>query len=73
LEFHNKFRKAHDVPAMTLNEEMSKSAAAYAAKLAQMGTLQHASKSDRNGHGENLSYGCSSSAAQTPEEAVTNW
>ena len=58
---------------MTLNAEMSKSAADYAAKLASLGVLKHATKSERDDAGENLSYGCSSSKGQTAEEAVTNW
>ena len=53
---------------------MSQQAAAYAQKLAQMGTLQHASSEERQGHGENLSMGCSTNkGGQTATEAVTNW
>ena len=53
-------RKVHDAPPMTFNEEMAKSATAYAEKLAKMGTLQHSSRSERNGDGENLAMACSS-------------
>lgn len=73
LDLHNQFRAVHDAPAMTLNAEMSKSAADYAATIANLGSLQHSDSSERDNAGENLSYGCSSSAGQTPEEAVTNW
>ena len=45
----------------------------YAETLAQKGGLEHSSKEERDGQGENLSYGCSSTSAQTIEEAVTNW
>ncbi|XP_048586265.1 probable pathogenesis-related protein CaO19.2336 [Nematostella vectensis] len=73
LSIHNNFRKVHNSPPMTLNAEMSKAAKEYAEKLAKMGALQHASKGERDGAGENLSFGCSSDKGQTPEEAVTNW
>ncbi|EDO36753.1 predicted protein, partial [Nematostella vectensis] len=46
---HNNFRKVHNSPPMTLNAEMSKAAKEYAEKLAKMGTLQHASKGERDG------------------------
>ncbi|XP_001633779.2 uncharacterized protein LOC5513576 isoform X2 [Nematostella vectensis] len=70
LDVHNKFRKVHDAPPMKLNAEMSKSAKAYAEKLAQMGKLVH---SKDNEFGENLWFMCSSSKEQTPEKAVTDW
>ncbi|EDO49462.1 predicted protein, partial [Nematostella vectensis] len=70
---HNKFRKVHNSPPMTLNAEMSKSAKEYAEKIAKSGKFTHSSKEERDGVGENLSMGCSSKKGQTPEEAVTNW
>ena len=48
-------------------------AQAYAETLAQKGTLQHSPREERDGHGENLSFGCSTNAAQTVDDAVTNW
>ncbi|XP_044175598.1 probable pathogenesis-related protein CaO19.6200 isoform X5 [Acropora millepora] len=73
LNKHNEFRNVHGVPPMTLNAEMSQQAAAYAQKIANLGTLQHASREERNGDGENLSMGCSTKKGQTAAEAVTNW
>ncbi|KAJ7374790.1 hypothetical protein OS493_005140 [Desmophyllum pertusum] len=70
---HNEFRKKHGSPAMKLDRTMCNEAKAYAAKLAAMGTLEHSSKEERHGQGENLSYGCSPTSAQSIEEAVTNW
>lgn len=70
---HNKFRAVHDAPPMTLNAEMSQSAASYAQTIANLGSLQHSSKEERDSMGENLSYGCSSSQGQTTTEAVNNW
>lgn len=70
---HNEFRQIHQVPPMTLDTEMCEDAKEYAEILAQKGGLQHASKEERKGKGENLSMGCSSEKAQSMEEAVTNW
>ena len=58
---------------MTLDRQMCDEAKAYAEKIAKMGSLQHSTRDQRNGQGENLSMGCSTNAAQTMEEAVTNW
>ena len=62
----------HGVPEMKLNVLMSKEAAEYARKIAQMGALVHASAEERNNQGENLSMGCDSDG-QTTAEATTNW
>ena len=72
LNKHNEYRKVHGVPAMTLNAEMSRQAAEYARKIAQLGELSHASAEERNNDGENLSMGCDSDG-QTTTEATTNW
>ena len=58
---------------MKLNRQMCDQAKAYAERLAAMGTLKHSDKSERQGQGENLSMGCSTSGPQSMEEAVTNW
>ncbi|XP_074618603.1 Golgi-associated plant pathogenesis-related protein 1-like [Acropora palmata] len=73
LDKHNEFRTVHGVPPMTLNAEMSQQAAAYAEKLANLGQLKHASREERNGDGENLSFKCGPEKGQTAAEAVTNW
>ena len=73
LSTHNEFRQIHQVPLMTLDRTMCDEAKAYAEKIAKMGKLEHSSRKDRHRQGENLSYGCSSNAPQTMEEAVTNW
>ena len=44
---------------MKLDPEMSTDAAAYAMKLAKMGTLKHSDKKERGGDGENLAFMCS--------------
>ena len=73
LQQHNKHRSIHAAPPMTLDKTMCQQAAAYATKLANMGTLMHAPKAQRSGQGENLSMGCSTNAGQTVKEAVENW
>ena len=72
LNKHNEYRKVHGVPAMKLNALMSREAAEYARKIAQMGVLVHASPSERDNQGENLSMGCDNDG-QTTTEATTNW
>ncbi|XP_001627705.2 PE-PGRS family protein PE_PGRS30 isoform X2 [Nematostella vectensis] len=67
LELHNKYRKIHDSPPMKLNDEMSKSAQAWADKLASMEKQQHSNEKDL---GENLSYGC---PTRTVESVVEGW
>ena len=72
LKTHNKYRKVHGVPIMKLNAEMSRKAAEYAQTIANQGGLNHASATERNNDGENLSMGCDSDG-QTSAEATTNW
>lgn len=68
---HNKFRKIHGTPAMTLNAKMCDEAQAYAEVLAKKGRLEHAKVKD----GENLAYGCSSGADAklSGAEATKRW
>lgn len=57
---------------MTLDTEMSAAAARYAQKIANAGTLKHASAKERNNDGENLSMGCDHDG-QKAAEATKNW
>ena len=52
---------------------MCDQAKAYAKKIASMGALMHSQRKERDGQGENLSMGCSTSGPQSMEEAVINW
>ncbi|XP_068709258.1 uncharacterized protein [Montipora capricornis] len=72
LDTHNKFRTLHGVSTLTWAEDLADEAEAYARKLAQARTLQHASKNERKGTGENLAYftGNFDTAA---ERATTLW
>ena len=58
---------------MTLNCQMSKGAAAYAQKLAEMDTLVKSSYNKRPEQGENLSLGCYKEREETAEEAIKMW
>lgn len=73
LNIHNRYRAIHNAPAMTLNCEMSKNAAAYAQKLADLDTLMESSYTERPEQGENLSLGCYENREQTAEEAIKMW
>ena len=52
---------------------MSKDAAVYAQKLAEMDTLVKSSYAERPEQGENLSLGCYKNREETAEEAVKMW
>ena len=67
LDAHNKYRKIHDAPAMSINSEMSAKAAEWAEHLATTGTFQHASTKTRHGDGENLYFGCGSISDRVAE------
>ncbi|CAH3169732.1 unnamed protein product [Porites evermanni] len=54
LDAHNKFRSMHGVPPLSWADDLAKDAQAWAEKLANARTLQHASKSERNDAGENI-------------------
>jgi len=69
---HNKYRKIHDAPPMKLDSRMTQQAAAYARRLAGMGTLQHSSSSERPGQGENLAMACGSGGLSA-QRAVEMW
>ena len=51
---------------------MNQQAAAYAQRLARMGTLQHSSSSERPGQGENLAMACRSGGLSA-KRAVDMW
>ena len=72
LQAHNNYRSIHDAPPMTLDSSMSQSAAAYAQRLARMGTLQHSSSSEKPGQGENLAMACGSGGLSA-KKAVDMW
>lgn len=73
LNIHNRYRAIHNSPAMTLNCQMSRDAAAYAQNLAEMDTLVKSSYTERPEQGENLSLGCYKDREETAEEAVKMW
>lgn len=72
LEEHNKYRRIHDAPDMSLDYSMNQQATAYAQQLARRGTLHHSSSSQRPGQGENLAMLCRGSQVSA-QEAVEMW
>ena len=72
LEAHNKYRRKHHVPPLTLNKDLCKIAQSYAERLSATNSFEH-SKNKYNGNeiGENL-YTCSGKEA-TGEMATTDW
>ena len=73
LAKHNEFREIHQVPLMTLDQQLCDDAQAWAEEIARLGTVQHSPINERGDQAETLSMGCSPIGAQTVDEAVTNW
>ena len=72
LEIHNKYRKKHHAPALTLNKDLCKIAQGYAERLLATRSFNHSSNKYRGEElGENL-YMCTGKVA-TGEEATTEW
>ena len=68
LQAHNKYRTIHGTPLLVLNNEMSKSATAYAEMLAQGGKLKYSAKDTRNGQGENIAMSCNEGSSNKVAE-----
>ena len=73
LAKHNEFREIHQVPLMTLDQQLCDDAQAWAEEIARLETVQHSPTNQRKGQGETLSMGCGQAGSQTVDEAVTNW
>ena len=58
LTAHNKYRAIHAAQPMKLNSEMSANAEKWAQNLVAKGKLEHSTREQRNGNGENLYYSC---------------
>ena len=72
LEAHNKYRRKHHVPPLTLNKDLCKIAQSYAERLLATNSFNHSkNKYKGNEIGENL-YMCSGKVA-TGEMATTDW
>ena len=72
LEAHNKYRRKHHVPPLTLNKDLCKIAQSYAERLLATNSFEHSSNKYKGKEiGENL-YMCSGKVA-TGEMATTDW
>ena len=58
---------------MKLEPAMSRSAAAFAAKLARTGKLKHSGSAERPGQGENLAMACNYRGGLSASDAVEMW
>ncbi|XP_032217754.1 protein PRY1 [Nematostella vectensis] len=70
LKAHNRLRKVHGVPAMTLDKELSKKAQAWAEKIAKDGDGSH--DNNRGNVGENWNIACRPEK-KSPTAAVVTW
>lgn len=71
LKVHNTERAAVGTPPLVWDNDLAEHAAAWAAHLDQLGTLQHSANTDRPGEGENLWMG--SAGGYSPTEMAQGW
>ncbi|XP_053328941.1 Golgi-associated plant pathogenesis-related protein 1 isoform X2 [Spea bombifrons] len=70
LDTHNKYRRQHGAPALTLNQELCESSQKWANHLLSINALQHSNTT----HGENLWYKWNSSMRDASgSEVVDTW
>ena len=72
LAAHNKYRKIHNASDMRLDDSLTKQAMNYAERLASEGRLEHSSRTERPGQGENLARRCGSRGLSA-QKAVDKW
>lgn len=71
LAVHNRERGRVGVPPLAWSDELARHAASYAPALADLGRLEHSSRSVRSGEGENLWMG--TAGAYRPEHMAEGW
>ena len=69
LEEHNRYRKIHNSPPLSLSSQLNSDAQSTAERVASQGKLVHTDDSQLNGQGENLAKFCASD--ETPEEIIS--
>ncbi|XP_078365294.1 uncharacterized protein LOC144649635 isoform X2 [Oculina patagonica] len=69
LNKHNKYRKIHNSPPLTLNSQLNSDAQSTAERIAAQGKLVHTDDSELGGQGENLAKFCATD--ETPEEIIS--
>ena len=70
LKEHNRYRKIHNSPALTLSSQLNSDAQSTAERIASQGKLVHTDDAELNGQGENLGKFCATD--ETPEEVISN-
>lgn len=74
LNTHNKLRKIHGSPPMTIDPVLTMQAYQYAMSLTDLGYLKHEKHERLLGSGENLLLGCYDGDYDiSAEEAVMRW
>ena len=68
LNEHNKYRKTHNSPPLSLSSQLNSDAQAEAERVAAQGQLAHTEDSELGDQGENLGKLCASD--ETPEEII---
>ena len=69
LDEHNKYRKIHNSPKLTLSSQQKCDAQSTAERNASQGKLVHTEDSELNGQGENLGKFCPTD--ETPKEIIS--
>lgn len=69
LDEHNRYRKIHDSPRLTLSSQLNEDARSTAKRVASEGKLVHTDDSELGGQGENLGRFCATD--ETPEEIIS--
>lgn len=69
LKEHNKYRKIHNSPELTLSSLLNRDAQSTAERIASQGKLAHTDDVELNGQGENLGKLCATD--ETPEEIIS--
>ena len=72
MSTHNKYRAKHGSPPITWSDEIARECQAWADKLAKSRKLQHATKEERKGQGENIAM-FTGKFESAGEEATNMW
>ena len=74
LDQHNRYRKIHNVPPLSLDRILNKDAQVYAAYVAKRGSVAHSDPKQRPNTGESVAEMCTKEGVlPTPEHVVNKW
>ena len=72
LKVHNDYRARHDAPPMTINKEMSASAAEWATEIGADEKFEHSPSEKRKNQGENIAAWCDAKG-ETATQVTKRW